>query len=215
MVALPETIRIFPLGGVVLFPDTLLPLHIFETRYRKMLADALETDKLIGMVLLKDAKSNDGDADIYPVGCAGSIVAHEPQEDGRSHILLKGVAKFRIREELETDKPNRVVRAQGLYEAISSIVEARRWHGELVDRVRTFLDFSGKDEQALLRVFDKADPGLLVNYLCAALPLSVTEKQSLLECPTLERRFELLTGILDFKAAEARLGLDTNRETDA
>ena len=107
MVPLPERIRIFPLSEVVLFPDTLLPLHIFEPRYRKMLADALEGDRLIGMALLKDPDADP--PEVYAVGCAGTIVEHKPFADGRSLVVLKGTVKFRIRREVDAGEPYRVV----------------------------------------------------------------------------------------------------------
>src|SRR5687768_12466332 len=95
---LPPTIPIFPLPNAVLFPNVFMPLHIFEPRYRAMVADALAGDRIIGMVLLKAGYEVDynGRPPIYPVGCAGVITHSEPLADGRFNIVLKGMEKFRI-----------------------------------------------------------------------------------------------------------------------
>ena len=95
---LPPTIPIFPLPNVVLFPNVFLPLHIFEPRYRAMVADALAGDRIIGMVLLQPGFEADyeGRPPVYPVGCAGVITHSEPLPDGRFNIVLRGLEKFRI-----------------------------------------------------------------------------------------------------------------------
>ncbi|MGC9328943.1 MAG: LON peptidase substrate-binding domain-containing protein [Candidatus Hinthialibacter sp.] len=91
---------IFPLPKVVHFPHTMLPLHIFEKRYQKMLNDALEGEGLIGMAVLKPGweQNYSGNPDIYPMACLGTILKHEPLQDGRSNILLLGLKRVRIKE---------------------------------------------------------------------------------------------------------------------
>jgi Lon protease-like protein len=211
---LPETIRIFPLGEVVLFPDTLLPLHIFEPRYRKMLADSLAGDRLIGMVLIRSGDAA-GTPDVYPVGCAGRIVRHEPLPDGRSFIVLRGDVRFRIRRELTVSEPYRVVEPQTLYEAPVLAEHMRAWRAELEQRVHTYLRATAGDAESLDKLFRKQSLERVVNYLSATLPLEVVEKQSLLECSTVEQRFRRLCDLVEFKTAEARLGLDATREADS
>src|SRR5689334_24619707 len=95
---LPPTIPIFPLPNVVLFPNVFLPLHIFETRYREMLEDALKGDRIIGMVLLRPGWEGnyEGRPPVYPIGCAGVISHAERLPDGRFNIVLRGMEKFRI-----------------------------------------------------------------------------------------------------------------------
>jgi len=220
MIPLPETLRIFPLTGVVLFPDTLLPLHVFEPRYRKLLRDALDTDRTIGMVLVKDVErqagaSAAGDAAIYPVGCAGKIVAHEPLPDGRSLVILKGTVRFRIKRELATTEPYRVVEGQALYEASAMADSRAAWRTELESKVQEIPGLGEKAQRQLEGVFRKATPAVLVNTLSASLPLTVLERQSLLECATVEQRFDLLESILEYKLVEASLGLDSDRGADS
>jgi Lon protease-like protein len=214
LVPLPPQIRIFPLSEVVLFPDTLLPLHIFEPRYRKMLADALATDRLIGMVLLRDPQAEPRPS-VYPVGCAGTIVEHKPFADGRSLVVLKGVVKFRIRRELDVDEPYRVVEAQALYEGPPPMDKVRGWRDELHDCVRDLVKAASGEEDTVERLFEKIDLLAMTNALSASLPLDVIEKQSLLECPTVEDREQRLAEILRFKTIEATLGLDASRPSDS
>lgn len=214
MVPLPERIRIFPLSEVVLFPDTLLPLHIFEPRYRKMLGDALDGDRLIGMVLVKDPDAEPLPS-VYPVGCAGTIVEHKPFADGRSLVVLKGTVKFRIRAELDAGEPYRVVQAQALYEGPPPMDKVRAWRDELHDCVRDLVRAAAGEEDTVERLFEKIDLLSMTNSLSASLPLDVLEKQSLLECPTIEDRERRLAEFLRFKTVEARLGLDASRPSDA
>ena len=223
MVPLPPTLKIFPLGEVVLFPDTLLPLHVFEPRYRKMLADALEGDRTIGMVLVRNVDGPIAPAppdrpdkpDVYPVGCAGRIVEHEALDDGRAIIVLRGTVKFRIRRELVTDEPYRIVDAQALYEAPVPAENMRAWRDTLSGLVADYVAALGGERQSAEHVFEKLDLEGLVNYLSASLPLTVVEKQSLLESATAEQRFHRLCEVLRYRVAEAKLGFDSARRTDS
>jgi Lon protease-like protein len=99
---LPPTIPIFPLPNVVLFPGVFLPLHIFEERYRAMTRDALVGDRIIGMALLQPdyEREYEGRPAIYRIGCAGLITHSESLPDGRFNIVLRGLDKFEVIEEL-------------------------------------------------------------------------------------------------------------------
>jgi Lon protease-like protein len=111
---LPGTIRLFPLPNVVLFPDVFLPLHIFEPRYRAMVKAALDTDRLIGMVLARPGTETD---ECFPVGCAGVITHVEELDGGRYNIILRGLQKFRIIEEDGTaETPFRTASIEGIPE---------------------------------------------------------------------------------------------------
>jgi Lon protease-like protein len=213
VVPLPERIRLFPLSEVVLFPDTLLPLHIFEPRYRKMLADSLAGDRLIGMVLVRDPDALP--PAVYPVGCAGTIVEHKTFADGRSLVVLRGTVKFRIRREIETDEPYRIAEAQALYEGPPPMDKVRGWREELEEGVRDLVRAASGEEEGVHRLFEKIDLLAMTNSLAASLPLDVLEKQSLLECPTVEERERRLAEFLRFKTVEAKLGLDASRPVDS
>ena len=117
---LPEILPVFPLTGVMLLPGTVLPLHIFEPRYRAMIEDALETDKIFGMIQ-PFAPQNDNRGpepggensapDLYRVGCAGYIEKCEKLPDGRYFVQLKGVNRFRLAEEIALQRGYRRVKA--------------------------------------------------------------------------------------------------------
>src|SRR5262252_9803724 len=96
-----ELLPIFPLPNVVLFPNVFLPLHIFEPRYREMVADAAASDRMIGMVLLRPGWERDyeGRPPIYPIGCSGVMSHVETLSDGRYNLVLRGLERFRILEE--------------------------------------------------------------------------------------------------------------------
>ena len=99
---LPNKIPIFPLRGVIFFPDTNLPLNIFEKRYLKMVDDILKNDKFLGMI-----QSKEKDGEVYKIGCLGKIDEHSRTSDGRILINLKGVTRFKIDKEIQTGEPYR------------------------------------------------------------------------------------------------------------
>src|SRR5437764_1307810 len=105
-----DLLPLFPLPNVVLFPNVFLPLHIFEPRYREMVADAVATDRLIGMTLLRPGwdREYEGHPPVYPIGCSGVITHVEALADGRYNIVLRGLERFRI---LEEDQGRRYRRA--------------------------------------------------------------------------------------------------------
>ena len=116
---LPSSIPLFPLPNVVLFPNVFLPLHIFEPRYRKMVADALAGDRIIGITLLRPGYETnyDGRPPIYQVGCAGVITHSQPLGDGRYDIVLRGMEKFRVLSE-DDSEPYRIGNVESISEAV-------------------------------------------------------------------------------------------------
>jgi uncharacterized protein len=102
---------IFPLQGGVLLPHLVQPLHIFEDRYRAMVADSLEGDRFLALALLKpgwESKYDTKQAPIYSTVCLGCITVDERLEDGRYNIIVQGLARARVEEELDTPHPYRV-----------------------------------------------------------------------------------------------------------
>src|SRR5215208_4648373 len=96
-----ELLPLFPLPNVVLFPNVFLPLHIFEPRYREMVADAVASDRMIGMVLLRPGWERDyeGRPPVYSIGCSGVVTHVDRTPDGRFNLVLRGLERFRIVEE--------------------------------------------------------------------------------------------------------------------
>ena len=99
---LPKKIPIFPLRGVIFFPETNLPLNIFEDRYLKMINNILKNDKYLGMIQSKKI-----DGEVYQIGCLGKIDEHDRTSDGRILINLKGITRFKINQEIENNQPYR------------------------------------------------------------------------------------------------------------
>ena len=102
---LPDIIPIFPLKGVVMFPDTYLPLNIFESRYLKMIDNAISNEnRLIGMIQPKDLNESHNEHSFYRVGCAGKIIKFEETDDNRYLITLKGLSRFNLISEKTNEK---------------------------------------------------------------------------------------------------------------
>lgn len=198
--ALPTLLPLFPLPNVVLFPQVLLPLHIFEPRYQQMVKDVAVGDELIGMILLRSPEGGVGGQDVYSVGCAGRMIRKVERPDGRSNILLQGLREFVPREQ-NFDRPYRTATVDWVASP------PRGWRLDddsrqrLLERIRGFVD---KEGETSLRIL--SDPTLsdemLVNLFAFALDFPVAEKQSLLEISCLEERAQRLIETLEFHTLE-------------
>jgi hypothetical protein len=199
---LPPTIPIFPLPNVVLFPNVFLPLHIFEDRYRVMVADALTGDRIIGMVLLKSGyeAQYDGRPAVYPVGCAGVITHAEPFPDGRYNIALRGMQKFRIIGEDES-KPYRLAHVEALPEATPDPdrTTIRKQRQRLEALLVAAVERAGSDPKFPPAVPDED----LVNALAQYLELDPLERQALLERDGVLARCRGLIELLEIKRIAA------------
>jgi Lon protease-like protein len=199
---LPPEIPLFPLPNVVLFPTALLPLHIFEPRYRAMVGDALESERLIGLVMLRPGWERDyeGAPSVYPVGCAGFITHADRLADGRYNILLRGLEKFRILQERrarEGVNTYRVARVESIVEEPASRPGSPS--GGLSDARRRLERLIAK---RLQRTPDQTIPkdiadGDLVHAI--AQHLEPLEKQALLECDGLLHRCRTLIELLEMR----------------
>lgn len=199
---LPPTIPIFPLPNVVLFPNVFLPLHIFEPRYRQMVDDALNGDRIIGMVLLQPGWERDyeGRPPVYPVGCAGVITHAERLADGRFNIVLRGMQKFRIVGEESVRayrEANVMPMAELLDEETRAAIRAerRRLEALLVPQA---------DGAADAKVPSSMPDEDLVNALAQYLQLEPVEKQALLERDGLLARCRSLIELLEMKVLVSR-----------
>jgi Lon protease-like protein len=200
---IPAQIPIFPLPTVVLFPEVTLPLHVFEPRYRELVADALAGDRLVGMVLLRPGWEPDyeGRPPVYEIGCVGVISHHERLADGRYNIVLQGVDRVRITGE---DDQRRYRRAsiEPIGDALGAgdrgrLHDARQ---RLETLVAPFADPSGAE----LRLPASIPDVELVNALAQYLPLEPVEKQALLERDGPLARCQALIELLEMKAILAK-----------
>jgi Lon protease-like protein len=195
---LPPTIPIFPLPNVVLFPNVFLPLHIFEPRYRAMVADALDGDRIIGMVLLQPGYEGDYDGRpaVYAIGCAGVITHSEPLADGRFNIVLRGIEKFRIDAE-DASRPYRIAQVEGLPEVLrdEDRTPMRVQRQKLEALLAALVERTGADPRFPASVPDDD----LVNALAQYLALDPLERQALLERNGALDRCRALVELLEMK----------------
>ena len=195
---LPSSIPLFPLPNVVLFPNVFLPLHIFELRFREMVTDALHSDRIIGMVLLRPGWEQDyeGRPRVYSVGCAGLITNFEHLENGRYNIVLRGLHKFRILNE-DNRRSYRLAHVDGIIEpfddSIRQAIRLDRAHLETL--VTKGLHQAASESQVPASMSDED----LVNALAQYLDLEPVEKQALLERDGLLHRCESLIQLLEMK----------------
>jgi uncharacterized protein len=214
-----DLLPLFPLPNVVLFPNVFLPLHIFEPRYREMVADAVASDRMIGMVLLRPGWERDyeGRPPVYRVGCSGVITHFEKLPDGRYNMVLRGLERFQIVEEDHERSYRRAV-IEPLSER-SLTADDRAAIRRQRSRLETLL--SPAAEKALgrggaqapaggaSRASDSTMPAAMsdedtVNALAQYLDFEPLEKQALLEKPGLRARSESLVELLEMKILMAR-----------
>ena len=187
-------LSIFPLPGAILFPGLQLPLHIFEPRYRELVGSALAKDRLIGMV---QPQRNAEGSPLYAIGCLGRIGDVEALEDGRYNIVLEGLQRFRISQELEVNTAFRQVEAELIDDP----------EGEVLASVeRAGFEFEAKRFAAMQGYsvdwdsVERLDDETLINGVAQIAPFDSAAKQALLEADTLSERCELMIQLMQFFA---------------
>ncbi len=186
---------IFPLNNVVLFPGMMLPLHIFEMRYREMIGRCLEEKISFGVTLIEEGQEVGGSARPSLIGTAARIVRSERLEDGQMNITTVGTQRFRI---LELHHDHSYLTARVTQHPITN--GATRQAAELGDRVRPqvleYVDLLSKASKTKLQLDRLPEDPLTLAFLVAiSLQISAKDKQRLLEAP----------GVPDILALESRL----------
>jgi Lon protease-like protein len=193
------TVRLFPLPNVVLFPQVVLPLHVFEPRYRQMTADALKADRLITMALLQcETDAQEMAPPIHPVVCVGKIIVDQNLEDGRFNILLRGLSRARIVKELPCDRLYRSARVELLRDREEPAFElGLSYRVKLEALARIWCESMGISFEEMDKLIE-SDPSTswLSDILSFALPLEVQFKQKLLSELRIERRLRWLVKYL-------------------
>lgn len=216
-VVLPETLPVFPLTGVLLLPGTVLPLHVFEPRYRAMVEDTLSGDRVFGMIQpfapQQDNRPMPGaesqKPDLYKVGCAGYIEKWEKLPEGRFFVELRGVNRFRFEKELSLQRGYRRVLAD--YQTFPDGKLHEGWQCDRQAVLQALASYGRahglhvKPEQA-----ERFTDLELVNLLGVSLPFHPAEKQALLEAPTLKDREKMLVNLLRLGAAPVDPDPDTS-----
>ena len=199
-----DLLPLFPLPNVVLFPNVFLPLHIFEARYREMVADAIAGDRMIGMVLLRPGWEHDyeGRPPVYQIGSSGVITHFERLSDGRYNIILRGLERFRVLEEDSSRIYRRAIVEQLADGVIGSDDRAviRRLRAKLEALLAPTVAKAGADVINASAMGDED----LINALAQYLDLEPLEKQALLERHCLRSRTESLVELLEMKIMMSR-----------
>ena len=179
---LPEEISIFPLSNFIIFPESTVPLNIFEPRYVQMIDDAMKSHRMIGMVQPK--KTGDlKKPNLYNVGCVGKITSFNETDDGRYLIVLNGISRFEILKEITTNKLYRVCKVN--YEKFSFDFKENREKINFSNLETILKDlksiFNKKGYAINWSELEKQDLYNTINTLSMASPISLEEKQTLLE----------------------------------
>ena len=204
---------IFPLPNLVFFPNTRLPLHVFEPRYRQMITDTLETDKRFGIVLLRPGWEADyfGAPAVHRCGTIGTIEQAVPLEDGRFNILVRGDVRFRILDEVSR-LPYRMARVVAQPEVERKADEAHVQRERLAELARQYLKYL-PDQMAVPEI-ETVGLDALTNALIMSLSLEVEEKQKLLEIDDLMARAEQIGAEMQSRVESMRFLAPYRRGTD-
>ena len=196
---LPNKIPVFPLSNFIIFPKTSVPLNIFEPRYIDMINDSMKSNKLIGMIQPKVLKKDETILPkLYEIGCLGKITSFKETDDKRFLIELKGLIRFQIIKEIQSDKKYRQCKItyENFYEDLLE---------EKIDIKFSDLELIFKDLKTLFekkgfiinwKGLEKQSLNETINALAMASPFTLEEKQALLEAQNLETRKTRIAEIL-------------------
>ena len=198
---LPKLIPLFPLEGVLMFPDTYLPLNIFETRYLEMINKAISSkSRLVGMIQPNNSNQNK----LYNVGCAGKIIKFEETEDKRYLITLKGLSRFELISE-NTNRKN-FKEAQIKWDRFSQDLEKPNINEKFTSLKSSLKKyFKIKNIKVNFEVIDKCNDYNFVDQITMICPLAFEEKQLLLETISISKRGDLLQSIIESYASEENI----------
>ena len=194
---LPKIIPLFPLSNFIIFPDTTVPLNIFEPRYIDMVNDSMKTNKFIGLI---QPKKNDTNSilGLYETGCMGKITGFKGTTDGTCLIDLNGLARFKIIKEIENNKPYRECEVS--FEDYQDDFNFEKERLKFTDLELIFKDlkslFEKKGYIINWKSLEKQNLNETINALAMASPFSLEEKQILLESKNLEIRKNKIAEIL-------------------
>ena len=194
---LPKIIPIFPLSNFIIFPDTTVPLNIFEPRYVEMINDSMKTNKLLGLIQPKK-RNNNSILDLHEIGCLGKITSFKDTSDGRYLIELNGLSRFKIIKEIKNNKSYRECEID--FEDYQDDLISQKEELKFADLELIFKDlkslFKKKGYIINWKSLEKQNLNETINALAMASPFSLEEKQILLESQNLEVRKNRIAEIL-------------------
>ena len=195
---LPNEIPVFPLSNAIFFPETLLPLNIFEPRYKQMTEHAIDDHGLIGMVQSKQEVDENNRRKVFDIGCIGYIEYHSDTPDGRYLVNLKGITRFKIKKEIETKNLYRTFEVD-YDQFINDFNEEKDFNLNTIDLIdKTRKLFEKNQLSTDWKIIEKVEPSQLINSLAMICPFTISEKQRLLETSNISERNEVLNQIINF-----------------
>jgi len=195
---LPKKLPVFPLSNFIIFPKTSVPLNIFEPRYIDMINDSMKTNKFIGMVQPKNLITEDKDIQLHNIGCLGKITSFKETEDGRYLIELKGVIRFKLINEIFSNKKYREfdISFNDYLDDLNDVKENLKFSDlELIFKDLKIL-FEKKGFIINWKELEKQSLDEIINALAMASPFTLEEKQALLEAKNLDNRKTKISEIL-------------------
>ena len=195
----PDIISVFPLSNFIMFPNTTVPLNIFEPRYIDMINDSMKAERLIGMIQpnYKDDKINIK-PDLYQVGCLGKIINFQETKNGNFLIELKGLTRFKILEEINTNNKYRSCKVN--FDDFQADLNNSKENIKFSDLELIFKDLKSLFEKKGFiinwKALEKQSLDETINALAMASPFTLEEKQILLEAPNLDLRKNKISEIL-------------------
>tara|TARA_B100000780_G_C21050255_1_gene421757 strand:- start:377 stop:1009 length:633 start_codon:yes stop_codon:yes gene_type:complete len=194
--SLPKIIPVFPLSGVIFFPNTNLPLNIFEPKYVALVNDCINSNKYMGMIQAKPNSSS-----VYSIGCLGKITEHKKTKDGRMLINLTGISRFEIRSEINTDKIYREFEVK--YEKFLEDTKKDKKQTLINEKIeeifkKTKIFFKKNGLLLNWKQFEKLDQDQKINTLAMIAPISNEEKQTILESVHINSKSTVLSEIIEF-----------------
>tara|TARA_B100001027_G_scaffold211672_1_gene180130 strand:+ start:559 stop:1203 length:645 start_codon:yes stop_codon:yes gene_type:complete len=194
----PNQIPVFPLSNFIIFPNTTVPLNIFEPRYIDMIDDSMKSNKLIGMIQPKSSSFDNKVPELHEIGCLGKITTFKETEDGRYLIELRGLVRFSTNKELNTSKKYRILDVD--YKKFLTDLNTEQINLKFSDLELIFKDlkslFEKKGYLINWKALEKQSPDETINALAMASPFSMEEKQILLEAENLVIRKNIISKIL-------------------
>ena len=194
----PKIIPVFPLSNFIIFPNTTVPLNIFEPRYLDMINDSMKSNKLVGMIQPKNSESENSVPELYDVGCLGKITSFRETDDGRYLIELKGKTRFKKVNEINSDKKYRILEVD--YENFTYDLTNEKAKINFSDLELIFKDLKSLFEKKGFiinwKALEKQSLDETINALSMASPFTLEEKQILLEAKNLDIRKNKIAEIL-------------------
>ena len=194
---LPYKIPVFPLSNFIIFPNTSVPLNIFEPRYIEMINDCMKSNRIIGMIQPRNKKKIE--PELYSIGCAGKIVSFDETDDGRYLIVIKGISRFKIIKEIINNKAYRECEVN--FEQFKNDLNKKENEIRFNDLRIIFKSFKSLFEkngyQINWKEIEKQSLDQTINTLAMASPFSLEEKQILLEAIDINNRKVELEKILN------------------